>query len=106
MRRAILLVTAAVVMAGTTVPAGIVFAQPPSDSIERGNPSCFGAYARSEPGPPPGPGDFVSEAATFLAESVNPGSGTDEVARHVGLVQHVRQDVCPADGPLQQQEEG
>jgi hypothetical protein len=105
MRRTILLVTVAVVMAGTTVPAGVVFAQPPSD-IERGNPSCFGAFARSEPGPPPGPGDFVSEAATTLAESVNPGSGTDEVARHVGLVQHVRQDVCPADGPLQQQEEG
>ncbi len=105
MRRVILFVTVAVVMAETMAPAGVVFAQPPSDPIENGNPSCFGAFARSEPGPP-GPGEFVHEAATTLAGPGTPGSGTDDVARNVGLVQHVRQDVCPADGPLQQQEEG
>ena len=99
-----MLVTVAVVMAETMAPAGVVFAQPPSDPIENGNPSCFGVYARSEPGPPPGPGDFVSGAATTLAEPgpETPGSGTDEVARDIGLAQHVRQDVCPANQSLQQ----
>jgi hypothetical protein len=97
-----LLVTVAVVMAETMAPAGVVFAQPPSDPIENGNPSCFGAYARSEPGPPPGPGEFVSGAATDLAGTGTPESGTDEVAQNIGLVQHVRQDVCPADQSLQQ----
>lgn len=105
MRRIILLVTVAVVMAVTMAPAGVVFAEPPSDSIDDGNPSCFGAFARTEPGPP-GPGEFVHEAATTLAEPGTPGSGTDDVARNVGLVQLVRQEVCPADQPLQQREEG
>jgi hypothetical protein len=99
-RRIILLVTVAVVMAETMAPAGVVFAQPPSDPIENGNPSCFGAYARSLPAPPPGPGDFVSGAATTLAGTgpETPGSGTDEVAQNIGPVQHVRP--CP-DYPLQ-----
>lgn len=104
-RRIILLVTVAAVMLTTmALSAGSAFAQPPSDPNENGNPSCFGVYARSEPGPPPGPGDFVSGAATTLAEPgpETPGSGTDEVARDIGLAQHVRQDVCPANQSLQQ----
>ena len=93
-RRIILLVTVAVVMAETMAPAGVVFAQPPSDPIENGNPSCFGAYARSEPGWP-GPGESVSFAAYTLAGTGTPESGTDEAARNIGLVQHVRP--CPAN---------
>ena len=94
-RRIILLVTVAAVMLTTmALSAGSAFAQPPSDPIENGNPSCFGAYARSEPGWP-GPGEFVSGAATFLAGTGTPESGTDEAAQNIGLVQHVRP--CPAN---------
>ena len=102
MRRIVLLLTVAVTMVAATVPAGVVFAESLSDPIDNGNPSCFGTYARSEPGPPPGPGFFVSDAATYLAGTGTPESGTDEVARQIGLVQDVRQDVCPADQPLEQ----
>ena len=101
MRRIILLVTVAIVMAQTMAPAGVAFAQPPSGPVENGNPSCFGAFARYEPGWP-GPGEFVSGAAATLAKPGTPGSGTDDVARNIGPVQHVREGVCPADYPLQQ----
>ena len=104
MRRIVLLLLVAVIMVAAMVPAGVVFAESPSDPIDNGNPSCFGTYARSEPGPPPGPGEFVSDAATGLAMPgpESPGSGTDEVASQIGLVQDVRQDVCPGDEPLQE----
>ncbi len=102
MRRIVLLLMVAVTMVTATVPAGVVFAESVSDPIDNGNPSCFGAYARSEPVPPPGPGEFVSDAATGLAEPGTPESGTDEVASQIGLVQHVRQEVCPPDQPPEQ----
>ncbi len=92
----------AVTTVAAMVPAGVVFAESPSDPIDNSNPSCFGIYAGSEPGPQTGPGEFVSASATFLAEPGTPESGTDEVASQIGLVQQVRQTVCPADQPLEQ----
>ncbi len=102
MRRIVLLLTVAATIVAAMVPAGSAFAQSLSDPIENGNPSCFGAYARSEPVPPPGPGEFVSDVATTLAEPGTPESGTDEVASQIGLLQLVRQDVCPENQPPQQ----
>ncbi len=56
MRRIFLILVVAAMMALTMmVSASPAFAQ--------GHPSCFGTYARSEPGGP-GPGSFVSAAAT------------------------------------------
>ncbi len=70
------------------VPAGVVFAEPSSDPIDNGNPSCFGAYARSEPGPP-GPGTtFVKPVVEVAA----PG-GVDELAGFVGDINQSRP--CP-----------
>jgi hypothetical protein len=102
MRRIVLLLLVAVTMVTAMVPAGAVFAESLSDPSDNGNPSCFGAYARSEPAPPPGPGGVVSDAATGLAMTgpESPGSGTDEVANNIGAVQRVRP--CPTDYPLQQ----
>ena len=104
MRRIVLLVIVAVTMVAAMAPTGVVFAESLSDPSDNGNPSCFGAYARSEPFPPPPPGDYVSTAATGLAMPGPefPGSGTDEVATEIGLVQLVRQDVCPPEQPPQQ----
>ena len=102
MRHIVLLLLVAVTIVAAMVPAGVVFAESLSDPIDNGNPSCFGAYAGSEPGPQTGPGESVSDLATFLAEPGTPESGTDEVASQIGLLQQVRQDVCPADQPLEQ----
>ena len=101
MRRIVLLLMVAVTMVAGMVPAGVVFAESLSDPSDNGNPSCFGAFARSEPGRP-GPGESVGDAAKGLAVTgpENPGSGTDEVAQEIGPVQHVRQGVCPADQPF------
>ena len=107
MRRSVSLVTLVAVMVATMVLSGAALAEPspPSDPpSDSGNPSCFGAFARLAPDGS-GPGELVSGAATTLAEpSTPPGSGTDEVARNIGPVQHVRQGACPADYPLQQEE--
>ena len=86
MRRSISLVTSAAVMTATMVLSGTAFAQdPPTDE---GNPSCFGAYARSEPSPP-GPGTtFVKSIVTVAA----PG-GVDELAGFVGELNQNRP--CP-----------
>ena len=94
-RRLYLLLTIAVVAAAVMSLSGTALADPPVDS---GNPSCFGAFARSEPGTP-GPGESVSVGATNLAGTGNPESGTDEVATNIGSVQHVRP--CPSDYPFE-----
>ena len=98
MRRIPLLITTtAVMVAATMVPAGTSFAQENQETIG----SCFSEYATSEPFPPPGPGFYVSGAATSLA---SPGEGTgeegtttDDVAQNIGLAQQARKDVCPAN---------
>lgn len=53
--------------------------------------ACFDDFAR-EGGRP---GEFVSGVARGAAQGVQPGSGTDELAREVGIVNQVRNDVCP-----------
>jgi hypothetical protein len=96
MKRIVLLVTlVAVVMVATVTMAGTSFAQENQETIG----SCFSGYATSEPFPPPGPGFYVSRAATSLA---SPGEGTgdegtttDDVAQNIGLAQQARKDVCP-----------
>jgi hypothetical protein len=86
-----MVLTIALVVALMIALADLAFAQ--------GHPSCFGTYARSEPGPPPGPGSFVSSAATAGAGepgSPAPGSATGEAARTgVQPAQQARQEVCP-----------
>jgi hypothetical protein len=79
MRRTIVLITVAAVMLATmALGGGSAFAQ--------GNPSCFGAYARTVQGDP-GPGAGVSELAS---------SGAGEVADElVPLIQGVRTEACP-----------
>ena len=93
MRRNVLLATAAAVMVATVALSGTAFADPaPPDNppIDSGNPSCFGAYARSEPGPP-GPGTtVVKPIVTVVAPQ-----GVDELARFVGLVNQTRP--CPPE---------
>ena len=96
MRRVTLLLTVATFVVAMLLPAAAAFAQPASSLPQNGNPSCFGAFARSEPGPP-GPGQFVRTDATTLAGPGTPGSGTDDVASNIGLVQLVRQEVCPTN---------
>jgi hypothetical protein len=96
-RRLYLLLTTAVVAAAVMSLSGAALADPPVDS---GNPSCFGAFARSQPGAP-GPGGSVSEGATTLAGTGKPESGTDEVATNIGPVQHVREGVCPSNTPFE-----
>ena len=96
MKRMVLLVTlVAVVMVTTVTTAGTSFAQENLETIG----ACFSEYATSEPVPPPGPGFYVSDAATFLA---SPGEGTgdegtqtDDIAQNIGLAQQARNDVCP-----------
>ena len=82
MRRTIVLIMVAAVMLTTmALSAGSAFAQ--------GQSSCFGAFARAEPGQP-GPGAGVSVLASTGAALV-----ADKV---VPIVQHERP--CPATGPF------
>ncbi len=53
--------------------------------------ACFDDAAR-EGGRP---GVSISEVARGAAQGVQPGSGTDELAREVGIINQVRNDVCP-----------
>lgn len=88
MRRIVLLLTVAVITVAAIMPAGVVFAQSLGGPIENGNPSCFGQYARSEPGSP-GPGKiFVKPVVTLAA----PGA-VDELAGFVGEINQNRP--CP-----------
>jgi hypothetical protein len=86
MRRTIVLITVAAVMLTTmALSGGSAFAQDPPT---QGNPSCFGAFARAQPGEP-GPGEGVSELAS---------SGAALVAEVlVPFIQHERP--CPIGGP-------
>jgi hypothetical protein len=62
-RRVLAIMVAAVVIVPTMSLPGIAFAVQPSDPpIDSGNPSCFGAFARAQPGEP-GPGEGVSQLA-------------------------------------------
>ncbi len=83
MRRTMVLITVAAVMLATmALGGGSAFAQ--------GNPSCFGAYARTVQGDP-GPGEGVSllasSGAAYVAELLVP------------LIQDVRPEVCPPPSP-------
>ena len=82
MRRTIVLITVAAVMLTTmALSGGSAFAQ--------GNPSCFGAYARSTQGHP-GPGAGVSALAS---------DGAAQVAEV--LVPFIQQErPCPITGPF------
>ncbi len=53
--------------------------------------ACFSTVAQAGGHP----GEGVSALASGLAEPGTPGSGTDDVASDIGLVQQVRSDVCP-----------
>ncbi len=85
MRRILLLATvatlAAVMMVAMALPA----------SAE----ACFSVVARAGFAP----GEGVSETATTLAEPGTPMSGVDEVANEVGLINQVREEICPPEGP-------
>ncbi len=88
MRRIILLLTVASTIMVAMVPAVVASAQSLRDPIENGNASCFGHFARSEPGSP-GPGTtFVKPVVTLAA----PG-GVDELAGFVGDINQSRP--CP-----------
>ncbi len=103
-RHAFSVLTITVVAGAVIGLSGTALAEPPNNPpIESGNPSCFGAFARSEPGTP-GPGESVSDGATTLAGTGVPGSETDEVATNIGPVQHVREGVCPSNYPFEPQE--
>ncbi len=81
MRRTIVLITVAAIMLATMALGG-------GSAFAEGNPSCFGAFARAEPGQP-GPGEGVSELAS---------SGAAQVADVlVPFIQHERP--CPVEGP-------
>lgn len=86
MRRTIVLITVAAIMLATmALGGGSAFALDPPT---QGNPSCFGAFARTEQGQP-GPGEGVSELAS---------SGAAQVAEVlVPFIQHERP--CPPEGP-------
>ncbi len=86
MRRTIVLIAVAAVMLTTmAVGGGSAFAVDPPT---QGNPSCFGAYARTVQGQP-GPGEGVSELAS---------SGAGEVADE--LVRFIQQErPCPLENP-------
>lgn len=96
-RRVFLQLTVGVVAAAVMGLSGTALADPSppnSASIDSGNPSCFGYTSRSEPGEP-GPGAGVHTFTTSATGS----HGTnlvDDAAREVGLVQHVRNEACPA----------
>ena len=81
--RIVLLVTVAAVMTVVMLAlAGTAFAGPTG-----GNPSCFGAYDRAEPGGP-GPGAGISE---FTSNSI--GEAVSTAAQNIRLVQ--RERPCP-----------
>ena len=88
MRRTIALITvAAVMLTMMALSGGSAFAQDPPTE---GNPSCFGAYARTVQGQP-GPGEGVSllasSGAAYAAELLVP------------LIQGVRTEACPPPPP-------
>ena len=87
MRRTIVLITvAAVMLAMMALSGGSAFAVDPPT---QGNPSCFGAYARTVQGDP-GPGEGVSELAS---------SGAALVAEE--LVPFIQQErPCPLEPPF------
>ena len=62
-----------------------------SPSVASADSSCFNDLARA--GIPPGQ-EFVSEAATRLAQPGTPGSGVPAAAREIGLANQVREDIC------------
>ena len=82
MRRKVVLITVATVMLVAMAPSG-------GSAFAQGQSSCFGAFARAEPGQP-GPGEGVSELASSGAALV-----ADKV---VPIVQHERP--CPITGPF------
>ncbi len=90
MRRIILLIAVAAVMAATMALSGTAFAEPPPQA----NPSCFGASASALPEGQLIPGPFIGETASGLAGTGTPKSETDEAARNVGLINQIREDVC------------
>ncbi len=57
--------------------------------------ACFSVVAQAGFAP----GEGVSETATTLAEPGTPMSGVDEVANEVGLINQVREEICPPEGP-------
>jgi hypothetical protein len=57
--------------------------------------ACFSIVARAGFAP----GEGVSETATTLAEPGTPMSGVDEIANEVGLINQVREEICPPEGP-------
>jgi N-methylhydantoinase A/oxoprolinase/acetone carboxylase beta subunit len=88
LRRTTALITVAAVMLTTmALGGGSAFAVDPPT---QGNPSCFGAYARTVEGPP-GPGEGVSELASSGAALV-----ADEL---VPLIQGARDEACPPPEP-------
>ena len=81
----LLIMTTAVVVAATMVPAGTALAQ-----SENANPSCFGRYAQNNTagGEQPGPGFFVKTVTTAAAPQ-----GVDDLAGFVGEINQSRP--CP-----------
>ena len=57
--------------------------------------SCFDDFATLEPGPQLVPGPSIGDTASGLADPGTPESGTDEVARSLGLINQGRNDACP-----------
>ncbi len=53
--------------------------------------ACFDDFAQAGGQP----GLLVSDVAQGAALPTEPGSGTDELAREVGIVNQVRNDICP-----------
>ncbi|MCA1718502.1 MAG: hypothetical protein LC781_17320 [Actinobacteria bacterium] len=53
--------------------------------------ACFDDAARAGVRP----GVTISDVARGAAQGIQPGSGTDELAREVGIINQVRNDVCP-----------
>ncbi len=85
MNRVVLLVTCLIVFMTITIGAGT------TASAE----ACFSVVAQAGFAP----GEGVSETATTLAEPGTPMSGVDEVANEVGLINQVREEICPPEGP-------
>ena len=78
----------AVTTVAAMVPAGVVFTESLSDPSDNSNPSCFGAYARSESGPA-GTRHYVRKAGSHRS---SPGS-VDDLAGFVGDINQSRP--CP-----------
>jgi hypothetical protein len=95
MRRLILLVVVVTVM--EVGLSGTALGDPPSDS--NGNPSCFGAFARSDAGTPGdtgGPGFVVGDTARTLGTS---GAGGETASGVVQELQQARNEACPTNFP-------